>query len=185
MPLDDLVRQVLEVLYFFVPAYAANMAPVLVHGHFEALALPMDGGRRLGGVRIFGDHKTWRGLLAGIIAGTLVYAAQRALHEMGFFHPLALVDYGTTSFVPGMLMGIGTGMGDAAKSFVKRRVGIAPGESWIGFDQLDFMAGSYLAVAPFYMAPLAATALALPIVFAGSVLVTTVAYWLHLKEAWI
>ena len=185
MPPEALIRDLPAVLYFFVPAYVANMVPVLVRGHFAALALPMDGGRYIGGVRIFGDHKTWRGFLAGVVAAVLTYAAQRVLYDAGFFHRLALLDYAATSLVPGVLMGLGTGVGDAAKSFVKRRVGIAPGESWIGFDQLDFMAGSYLAVAPLYAPPLVATVLALPIVFAGSVLVTTTAYWLNLKEAWI
>jgi CDP-2,3-bis-(O-geranylgeranyl)-sn-glycerol synthase len=57
---EELTPELLGVLYFFLPAYAANMAPVLVRGRFEALAVPMDGGRSLGGVRILGDHKTWR-----------------------------------------------------------------------------------------------------------------------------
>ena len=55
-------HQVLQVLYFFLPAYVANMSPVLVRGRFKALALPIDGGRWLWGKRILGDHKTWRGL---------------------------------------------------------------------------------------------------------------------------
>lgn len=182
---EDLTRELLGVLYFFLPAYAANIAPVLVRGRFEALAVPMDGGRSLGGVRILGDHKTWRGLVAGIVAGVLTYALQGLLYEAGVLRHLALVDYGSTALVPGALMGLGAGLGDAAKSFAKRRVGIAPGASWIGFDQLDFMAGSYLAVAPVYAAPIAATLLALPIVFVGSIAVTAAGYWLHLKEAWI
>jgi hypothetical protein len=31
---------------------------------------------------------------------------------------------------------------DSVKSFVKRRVGIAPGAPWIPFDQLDFVIGA-------------------------------------------
>jgi CDP-2,3-bis-(O-geranylgeranyl)-sn-glycerol synthase len=181
----DLIRALCGVLYFFVPAYAANMAPVLVRDHFEALAVPMDGGLTIGGIRVLGDHKTWRGLLAGVVAGIMVYAAQRALYEAGVFHHLAAIDYATTSVASGALMGLGAGLGDAVKSFLKRRVGIEPGASWIGFDQLDFMVGSYLLVAPLYAAPLLPTLLALPIVFIGSIGITTGAYWLHLKEAWI
>lgn len=185
MPGHDLTHELLRVLYFFLPAYAANMAPVLARGHLEALALPMDAGRSLGGIRILGDHKTWRGLLAGVIAGLVTYGAQRALYEAGFLQRLALLDYGATGLLLGALMGLGAGLGDAAKSFVKRRVGIPPGASWIGFDQLDFMVGSYLAAAPIHAAPLLVTLLTLPIVFVGSVMVTAGAYWLHLKEAWI
>lgn len=183
--MDDLMHDLLGVLYFFVPAYAANIAPVLVRGHFAALATPIDGGRTFGGIRILGGHKTWRGLVAGVIAGVAAFAAQRALYAAGIFHQLALVDYGATGLGLGALMGLGAGVGDAVKSFAKRRVGIAPGDPWIGFDQLDFMLGSYLAVAPICAPPLLATLLALPVVFVASVLATAVAYSLHLKEAWI
>jgi hypothetical protein len=31
-------------LYFFVPAFVANLAPVVIRGHVEWLAHPMDGG---------------------------------------------------------------------------------------------------------------------------------------------
>ena len=182
---EDLTRELLGVLYFFVPAYVANIAPVLVRGRFEALAVPMDGGRTLGGVRILGDHKTWRGLVAGMLAGILTYAVQALLYQAGVFRDLALVDYGSTGLAPGVLMGLGAGLGDAVKSFAKRRVGIAPGASWIGFDQLDFIAGSCLAVAPVYAAPVAATLVALPIVFVVSIATTAAGYWLHLKEVWI
>jgi hypothetical protein len=47
------------------------------------------------------------------------------------------------------------------------------------------MVGSYLLSAPVYAAPLLPTLLALPIVFVGGVAVTTIAYRLHLKEAWV
>ena len=57
---------VLQVCYFFMPAYLANMSPVLVSRWFSALAVPIDGGKTLWGKRILGDHKTWRGLLAGM-----------------------------------------------------------------------------------------------------------------------
>jgi CDP-2,3-bis-(O-geranylgeranyl)-sn-glycerol synthase len=36
--------------------------------------------------------------------------------------------------------------GDALKSLVKRRVGIAPGAPWIPWDQLDFALGALVLV---------------------------------------
>jgi len=32
-------------------------------------------------------------------------------------------------------MGIGAGIDDTVKSFLKRQLGIAPGSRWVGFDQ--------------------------------------------------
>jgi len=180
-----MIRSILQVLWLFVPAYAANMVPVLVRGHLEWLATPMDGGRMLGGKRLLGDHKTWRGLLAGVVMGGVVYELQRLLFEWGVGRDLALMDYGGRPVVPGLLMGLGTGVGDAVKSFFKRRVGIAPGASWPVFDQLDFFAGACLFVAVVAVPPLAPTLACLPIVLLGSVVVTTVAWALGLKEAWV
>jgi CDP-2,3-bis-(O-geranylgeranyl)-sn-glycerol synthase len=174
------------VLYFFVPAYLANMAPVVARGHAEWLAGPMDGGRTWRGRRLLGDHKTWRGLLAGVVVGSLTFAAQRWLWEHGIARDLALLDYGAADpWLPGALLGLGAGLGDAVKSFFKRRVDIAPGGSWLGFDQLDFMVGAYACVAPVFVPPLLATIAILPVVFLGSIATTVAAYWLGMKEAWI
>jgi CDP-2,3-bis-(O-geranylgeranyl)-sn-glycerol synthase len=178
-------HEVLPVLWFFLPAYLANMSPVLVQGRFERLATPMDGGRSFRGQRILGDHKTWRGLVAGIVVGTVVYQLQGLLHDAGVGAGLALVDHAEHPALPGFLMGLGTGVGDAVKSFFKRRVGIAPGASWPVFDQLDFFAGAYVFVSAVYAPPLLPTLACLPIVLAGSIAVTAVGWALGLKEAWI
>lgn len=180
MDLDTL----LATLWFFLPAYLANMAPVLIGERLPALACPIDGGRSWRGVRVFGDHKTWRGIVVGIIAGALVGLAQGALHAVGLRVgaplPAALPGLAT-----GAVLGLGTGVGDAVKSFAKRRVGIPPGGSWVPFDQLDFMAGAWLFVLPLATPPPVATLLVLPVVFAGTIAVTAVGFRLGMKEAWI
>jgi CDP-2,3-bis-(O-geranylgeranyl)-sn-glycerol synthase len=177
--------EVLQALWFFVPAFLANMSPVLVRRRVVRLAVPIDGGRTFHGTRVFGDHKTWRGLLAGIVVGVLAYEAQRCAYGLGLGRGLALIDYAARPVLPGLLLGLGTGVGDAVKSFFKRRVGIAPGHSWPVFDQLDFMAGAYAFVALIYAPPLPATLAALPVVLAGGIVVSAIGFWLHLREAWI
>jgi CDP-2,3-bis-(O-geranylgeranyl)-sn-glycerol synthase len=178
-------RLLLATLYFFVPAYLANMAPVFVQGHFASLARPIDAGRTFRGRRVLGDHKTWRGLIAGTAMAVVVFAAQVKAYQAGWFRSLALIDYAQAGALPGFLLGLGTGVGDAVKSFFKRQLGIAPGSSWIGFDQLDFLAGAWLFVAPVYAPPLLATIAVAPIVFLGSIATTVIGYWIGVKEAWI
>lgn len=178
--------EMLRVLYFFVPAYFANLAPVLARGHLEMLAEPIDGGRSWRGRRILGDHKTWRGILVGVVAGVVAFAVQRQAHLAGIAPGLALLDYGSADpLLPGLLLGLGTGIGDAVKSFFKRRIDIAPGASWLGFDQLDFMVGAYACVSWVFVPPPLATLATLPIVFLGSIAATASGYCLGLKEAWI
>jgi CDP-2,3-bis-(O-geranylgeranyl)-sn-glycerol synthase len=178
-------QEVLQVLWLFVPAYLANMSPVLVQGRWPRLAAPIDAGLRFRGRRVLGDHKTWRGLLVGIVVGIAAYEIQRLLYATGVATGLALLDYADDPVLPGFLMGLGTGVGDAVKSFFKRQIGIPPGASWPVFDQLDFFAGSYLFVSAVHVPPLLPTLACLPIVLAGSIAVTAIAWGLGLKEAWI
>ncbi len=58
-------------LYFFLPAYFANMTPPLVKNLqiFDFLAKPVDFGKSIKGKRIFGDHKTWRGVICALAVG--------------------------------------------------------------------------------------------------------------------
>jgi CDP-2,3-bis-(O-geranylgeranyl)-sn-glycerol synthase len=175
---------VVATLWFFLPAYLANMAPVLIGDHLPALAVPIDGGRSWRGARLFGAHKTWRGLVVGIVAGAAVGLVQQLLLGAGV-HVGPVLPAAVPSLAGGAALGLGTGVGDAVKSFFKRRVGIAPGGTWIPFDQLDFMAGAWLFVLPLAAPPPLATLLTLPIVFAGTIAVTAVGHRLGLKEAWI
>src|SRR6266702_1423350 len=62
----------LSALLFIGPSYVANAAPLLLGG-----GAPLDGGRVFyDGQRIFGAHKTVRGLFAGIIAGSVIGIAE-------------------------------------------------------------------------------------------------------------
>lgn len=178
-------QAILQVLYFFLPAYLANMSPVLVGRRFSALAIPIDGGQTLWGKRVLGDHKTWRGLLAGIVTGTLVYELQRFAYVAGVARDLVPIDYSAHPLLPGLLMGIGAGVGDSVKSFFKRRIDIEPGASWPVFDQLDFFLGAYLFVSLVYAPPLLLILASLPIIFLGNIASNVVGYWLGFKETWL
>ena len=177
--------QIPAALYFFVPAYLANMSPVLVQPWFTSLATPIDAGCTFRGRRVLGDHKTWRGLLAGIAVAPLVLELQILAHRAGLMRGVALLDYASCSLWLGVLLGLGTGVGDAVKSFFKRQIGIAPGASWIGFDQLDFFIGAYAFASVLFAPPPLATLACVPVVFLGSIAVTATAAWLGMKESWL
>jgi CDP-2,3-bis-(O-geranylgeranyl)-sn-glycerol synthase len=99
---------------------AANTAPVLAAGLLgRRLAAPIDARVQLrDGQPLFGSHKTWRGLVAGILAAALVAGAAGLPAAIGAaFGALALC-------------------GDLLSSFVKRRLSRASG-TWMPFlDQL-------------------------------------------------
>src|SRR6185369_16468061 len=82
-----MIKQILFGLWFFLPAALANMAPIFA-AHTAALKkfdTPMDFGRTFRGRRILGDHKTWRGLVSGIVAATaLLWLQQLAVSHFGW-----------------------------------------------------------------------------------------------------
>ncbi len=123
------MHPILWFLLFFLPAYVANMAPVFVR-HTKFLAYPLDGGLKLGGERLLGANKTVRGLLFGTFMGGITGAVLQL-----FALPI--------TWKIGLLVGFAALLGDAVKSFFKRRIGIRPGGTWIPFDQLDFLIFAY------------------------------------------
>lgn len=143
-----LYLRLLGALWFILPAYFANSFPVNVSKikWLEKYGTPIDGGRKLRGVRILGDGKTWRGFYAGIIAGTVVGILQALFQsdaEVLFSSMLK-----TAVFLPQMgfelafMLSLGAILGDLAGSFVKRRAGLRKGSPAPLLDQLDFVFGA-------------------------------------------
>lgn len=133
-----------EAFWFFLPAGIANMVPVLA-GKIPGLSgwnTPIDLGKSWRGTRVFGNHKTWRGLVSGTIAGALI-----GLFQYRFIASSAE----TTPFIIAATaaMGLGALVGDAVESFFKRRRGVKPGQSWFPFDQTDYIIGGLVFVSPF------------------------------------
>jgi CDP-2,3-bis-(O-geranylgeranyl)-sn-glycerol synthase len=72
--------------------------------------------------------------------------------------------------------------GDSAKSFVKRRLGIAAGEPWMPWDQLDFVLGALALVWSRAALSWADLATILLVSFAGHVLVNHLGYWMGIRD---
>lgn len=139
---------VVQALWLFLPAYVANMAPVFAMKVFPRWNSPLDGGLVLAdGRRLLGEGKTVRGLVSGILFGAGFAAGQSAVRYTSF--DLSDFGHGETGGVWGPLtigaaMGFGAILGDAAKSYFKRRTGRRGGAPWVPFDQLDFVLGGLL-----------------------------------------
>jgi CDP-2,3-bis-(O-geranylgeranyl)-sn-glycerol synthase len=133
---------ILKSLYFFLPVYFANMAPVLFKW-IPFASKPIY-------EKWFGKNKTWRGLIVATIIGTIVFLLQKLVYNMGFTS-FALIDYNGFPFLLGALMGLGAILGDLVESYYKRKNDILPGKSWIPWDQLDFVIGGLVLTLFFYV----------------------------------
>jgi CDP-2,3-bis-(O-geranylgeranyl)-sn-glycerol synthase len=163
-----LLRRALEILYFMAPAYVANMFPPLVR-YWKGWNRPLS-------QRWLGAHKTVVGFAAGVVGAIATTLAQHAIgHQSG------IVDYDEWIAL-GLRFGLGAMMGDAVKSFFKRRLLIPPGAPWIPFDQLDFALGALALVAPHAALCVGDVALVVALSFGGHVLVNRAGYWLGIRE---
>lgn len=133
----------LSAIFFMLPAYLSNISGLAFGG-----TTPLDGKRNfIDSRRLIGDGVTIEGLVHGAIIGTIVGAI------LGLVFPnfLDLYNY---SIIPiaytnifngalmGFLLGFGALIGDAAGSFIKRRLKIDRGKPAPILDQLDFVAGA-------------------------------------------
>ncbi len=135
-------------LWFFLPAGAANVTPILAAKLpvLSNLAYPIDCNKKVRGQRILGDHKTWRGLIVGLISGTIVAILQMILvysfPQVFYFVPSEY--FYANPIILGLLLSFGALFGDMVKSYFKRQIGIPEGKSWLGFDQIDYVLGGII-----------------------------------------
>ncbi len=170
----DIWMLVVKSLYFFLPAYFANMAPVLFKW-IPFLEKPIWGKK-------LGKNKTWRGLIAACLTGILVFLIQKWLFGFEFFYRISIIDYGDFSVLLGLLLGLGAIAGDSVGSFYKRRAGIAPGKSWKPWDQLDFVIGGLVLSWLVYVPRVGVTLVLLIVSPFLHMLFSRIGYWLGLKK---
>jgi len=178
---------ILSAFYFALPAYIANMAPVLIAkpGLCKCLARPIDNDRTWRGKPILGKGKTWRGLIAGVLAAIIIAGIQMLLFRYSFFQSISVVDFNEVNFlIFGALAGLGAMIGDSVKSFFKRRIGIKSGAAWPIADQLDFIIGfllfTYCLVRPEIIIMIIVIAIT-PLLH---LLTNVIGYKLKLKKVW-
>lgn len=136
------MRTIAETLWFFLPAFFANQCP----GFAAKLDVP---GNTPVSVRWLGANKTWSAYWAGAAGGMLVFALQQCVfQETNVRYGWYVANSWGEIVVIGTLFGVGAIIGDHGESFIKRRIGIAPGKSWWPFDQIDFAVGALLCIYP-------------------------------------
>jgi hypothetical protein len=180
----------MDAAWLFLPllgSFAAH-APVLKFDWLRGLKGPIDGGRTLGGRRLLGDHKTWRGavvMAGGTFAATLLLALWP-----GYWSRLPPPVQSTTPLSLAALLGAAVVLSELPTSFLKRRLEVPPGErlrSPAGvllsvYDQGDFVVGIWLALLPVWVMPLKQAAVAFVVVSAAHLAVSLVGYALGARR---
>lgn len=150
---------IFRTLLFLFPAYMTNLCACLLGG-----GTPLDMGINFfDGKRILGDGKTVRGSILGFTCGSIA----------GFF---------LGNLYMGILLSMGSIIGDLLGSFTKRRFNFKQGAPVPILDQLNFVIGAIIFVSPIYQTPfdiiIASFFITLPLHF----LVNFLGYHLGLKN---
>lgn len=185
LDLTSLAITCVAVLYFILPAYVSNSGGLIFGG-----GTPLDMGKTdKNGVRWIGDGVTWRGLVGGTLIGTLVGAIQ------GYFGADLLSLYGDVIVTPiavgisngiiiGFLLAFGALIGDAAGSFLKRRLGIGRGKPAPILDQIDFLVVALLFASLVVKFTWEFVIIAIILTIIIHLIANTGAYLLGMKDVW-
>jgi CDP-2,3-bis-(O-geranylgeranyl)-sn-glycerol synthase len=192
--MNDIFMLLLKGAYILIPAYFANMAPPLVKRFkfMESFATPIDRGKKLkDDAYMFGQNKTYRGFIVGMIGGALGGLLQSLLHDISVFRNLSVdgIPYNNIVFMIcfGAVMGFGALFGDLVESFFKRRLGIGPGQRFVPWDQIDLVIGAYIFALPMIYLVISWQLFLCSIImtFCLHVMTNHTAYYLNIrKEKW-
>jgi len=173
---------ILQAIYLMLPAYMANMAPVFFRS-VNFLNYPLDFNKTYRGKPLLGSHKTFRGLFFGALFGvsTAYFQHLLAIHKIAVFLQPPGLGY-SDWFWLGFLLGSGALVGDAVKSFFKRRIGIMPGERFLPWDQIDFVLGALMFVRFIYAVPFSICVIAIASSFLLHVATNHIGFYLGIRE---
>lgn len=194
MDLNAIFLLVIKSAYFLIPAYFANMTPPIAKklDILKFLNIPIDNNKTCRDARpIFGKNKTYRGYVVGVFGGIIGIVIQMLLYRYDFFKSISITGIDYTNIVLmlllGVLMGLGAITGDLIESFIKRRLNIASGQSFVPWDQIDLVLGAYLFVLPILYLYLTWQIFLISIVisFCLHVITNHISFYLNIrKEKW-
>jgi hypothetical protein len=158
---SSVTRRIERAVWLTAPVLIAGLVhvAVIILDLAPQLARPIDAGRRWRGRPLLGRNKTWRGLVVMPAVTATTIAAQQAL--AGRSRHLAAVAPLRRGAPPdrsvGAICGAAYVVAELPNSFVKRRLGIAPGSSaprarvaQYVVDQLDSVVGCAVAIRMLY-----------------------------------
>jgi hypothetical protein len=153
------MKEFLTLAYLFLPL----LVGLALHGFcikYDFLAFlcrPIDRGLKFQGKRIFGDNKTYRGVVVVSLGTAIGFALQSLLfHRIASVSSVELFEYSFFKSVAlGLAVGVAAMLSELPNSFIKRRFEIAPGTAAKGwkavifyvYDQIDFLLGAWLVLA--------------------------------------
>lgn len=181
-----ILTYILSCLYFFLPAYFTNMTPPLIRraGIFNFLDKSVDFDRKFLGQPILGNHKSWRGVIFGILVGFLTVLFQSYLYQFPAIKKTSLLDYSQINiFLFGFLISTGAVFGDLISAFIKRRLKLKPGARFLPWDQTNYVIGAAIFLTPFFKIEIMVWLNLFILTFLLHIIFNRIGYYLKLHQA--
>lgn len=159
-------------------------------GWFKRLARPLDRGATFRGKRLFGDNKTYRGIVAVALGTAVGFGIQTILHRSAGPRHIEMMDY---RFPAALLLGLAVGatamLSELPNSFIKRQLNVAPGSAAAGLagglfyflDQVDMLAGVWLVLCFVVRASLGRILWSILFLFVVHQIITLIGYGLGMR----
>ena len=186
------MHEFLKVSYLLSPLLVGLTAHGICirFGWLRSLTQPIDAGRTLRGRQLFGNNKTYRGVVAVALGTAVGVGFQIALHWRGVARGWELLDYGSATVVGlGLAMGAAAMLAELPNSFLKRQLGIGPGAAAGGvrggvfylLDQVDMLAGVWLVLGFVLTVTVARVLWSVVFLFIAHQVLTVLGYWLGMR----
>ena len=91
----------LKCFYLMLPAYFANMAPVIVK-KINLFVLPIDFNTQMNNKPVLGKNKTFRGFIFGVIFSIIIVYVQFLLYNIDFFKNISFFNPAVIDVVVGV-----------------------------------------------------------------------------------
>ncbi len=151
------MKYIVTLLMFGCPVLLAGISHMVVvkTGLFGFLTIPLDFKKTFRNKRIFGDNKTFRGIIVMVLFSFLYcYILELLIQNhpgMDAYNLLLFNRY--PSWFYGILYGLSYTLSELPNSFYKRQINLPPGERGnhlnIVIDQVDSVIGCFVILYPF------------------------------------
>lgn len=187
------LHEFLSISYLFSPLLIGLTAHgfAIKFGWFSFLVRPIDNRKTFRGKRIFGENKTYRGVVMTAIGTALGFAVQSFLHRYEVFRQVELIDYSIVKVILlGLIIGTAAMLSELVNSFIKRQIDIAPGATANGifslffyiFDQIDYLIGVLIVLAFYVEITFQRVIFSIVFLFFSHQIISFLGYWLGMRK---
>ncbi len=189
-----MLADLLRTAYLFLPLLGGAIANgfCIRFKCLTFLTYPLDFGLTHRQRRVFGNNKTFRGIIlfsAG--TGAIVSLQAAVFHKIPKLQSLEIIDYGIINPpLFGFLMGVAAMLSELPNSYLKRQLDIPSGAAGHGLwlpifyflDQVDLLAGVWLVLSLAMTVTLGHVLFSIVFIFAAHQIVTVIGYLLGMRH---